>query len=93
MIEQDYLNHISLPAKLYDKIESDVADLFMDLNIREYPVDPMQIALDLGYDLVPFTQMPKEVKRELISKDIDDIVSAYPIGEKEALTLIGRYGK
>ena len=27
MFEQDYLNHISLPAKLYDKIESDVADL------------------------------------------------------------------
>ncbi len=71
MFEQDYLNHISLPAKLYDKIESDIADLFMDLNIREYPVDPMQIALDLGYDLVPFTQMPKEVKRELIFKDID----------------------
>ena len=32
MFEQDYLNHVSLPAKLYDKIESDVADLFMDLN-------------------------------------------------------------
>ena len=73
MFEQDCLNHVLLPAKLYDKIESDVADLFMDLNIREYPVDPMQIALDLGYDLVPFTQMPKEVKRELIFKDIDGI--------------------
>ena len=39
MFEQDYLNHVSLPTKLYDKIERDVADLFMDLNIREYPVD------------------------------------------------------
>ena len=73
MFEQDCLNHVSLPAKLYDKIESDVTDLFMELNIREYPIDPMQIALDLGYDLVPFTQMPKEVKRELIFKDIDGI--------------------
>ena len=41
MIEQDYLNHVSLPAKLYDKIESDVADLFLELDIREYPIDPM----------------------------------------------------
>lgn len=73
MIEQDYLNYVSLPAKLYDKIENDVADLFLELDIREYPVDPMQIALDLGYDLVPFTQMSKEVKRELIFKDIDGI--------------------
>lgn len=63
MIEQDYLNYVSLPAKLYDKIENDVADLFLELDIREYPVDPMQIALDLS----------KEVKRELIFKDIDGI--------------------
>lgn len=73
MFEQDYLDYLSLPTSLYDKIESNVADLFMDLNIRKYPINPMQIALDLGYDLIPFFQMSKDAKRELIIKDIDGI--------------------
>ena len=36
MFEQDYLDYVSLPTSLYTKIESDVADLFMNLNIRKY---------------------------------------------------------
>ena len=66
MFEQDYLNHVSLPAKLCDEIERNVARLFLISNVNRYPIDPMQIAHELGYDLVPFTQIPKEVKRELI---------------------------
>ena len=73
MFEQDYLNHVSLPAKLCDEIERNVARLFLISNVNRYPVDPMQIAHERGYDLVPFTQMPKEVKSELIFKDIDGI--------------------
>ena len=73
MNEQDYLDYLSLPTTLYDKIESDIADLLVELDIGTYPIDPMQIALNLGYELIPFNQMPKEAKRELIFKDIDGI--------------------
>ena len=62
MYEQDYLDFLSLPAKLYNKIEENVVDLLVQLNIRSYPVDPMQIALSLGYELVPFFKMDTEMR-------------------------------
>ncbi len=41
MYEQDYLDYLSLPAKLYNKIEENVVDLLVQLNIRSYPIDPI----------------------------------------------------
>jgi len=38
MDNQDVLDHLTLPTSLYNKIESDVADLFLQLNIRSYAV-------------------------------------------------------
>lgn len=73
MYEQDYLDYLSLPAKLYNKIEENVVDLLVQLNIRSYPIDPMQIALSLGYELVPFSKMDKEAKRMLVPKDVDGV--------------------
>ena len=73
MAEQDYLDYLSLPTCLYEKIESNVTELFMELDIRNYPIDPMQIAIELGYELVPFSQMSREAKRMLIFRDIDGI--------------------
>lgn len=63
MEDKDYLDYLSLPASLYEKIESDVTDLLLQLNIHSYPVDPEEIALALGYELIPFSKMPKEAKR------------------------------
>jgi hypothetical protein len=34
MAEQDYLDYLSLPTCLYEKIESNVTELFMELDIR-----------------------------------------------------------
>jgi len=34
MYEQDYLDYLSLPAKLYNKIEKNVVDLLAQLNIQ-----------------------------------------------------------
>ena len=73
MNKQDYLDYISLPTKLYNEIEENVADLLVQLNIRSYPVNPMQIALSLGYELVPFCEMNKEAKQILVKKDVDGI--------------------
>lgn len=52
MEEREYLDYLSLPTGLYNQIESDVTDLFLELNIRSYPVDPVEIALSLGYELI-----------------------------------------
>ncbi len=73
MYEQDYLDHLSLPAKLYNEIEENVVDLFVQLNIRSYPVDPMEIALLLGYELKPFNKMNTEARRILQTKNIDGL--------------------
>ena len=56
MENQDFLDHLTLPTSLYNKIESDVADLFLQLNIHSYPVDPLDIALRLGYELIPLAK-------------------------------------
>ncbi len=73
MYEQDYLDYLSLPPKLYNKIEANVVDLFVQLNIHSYPVNPMQIALSLGYELVPFSKMDTAARRILVPKDADGI--------------------
>ena len=71
MYKQDYLDYLSLPSKLYEEIEKNVADLLIQLNIRNYPVDPIQIALSLGYELIPFSQMNKEARKLFLLNDVD----------------------
>ena len=73
MEDKDYLDYLSLPASLYERIESDVTDLLLQLNIHSYPVDPEEIALALGYELIPFSKMPKEAKKMLFFRDVDAI--------------------
>lgn len=73
MEKREYLDYLSLPPSLYNRIESDVVDLFLELNIRSYPVDPVEIALSLGYELIPFSKMSKEARKILFFKDVDAI--------------------
>ena len=73
MEEREYLDYLSQPNRLYNQIESDVADLFSQLNITSYPVDPVEIALSIGYELIPFSKMSKEAKKMLFFKDVDAI--------------------
>lgn len=73
MENQDFLDCLAMPTILYDKIESDVAELFLQLNIRSYPVDPLDIALRLGYELVPFSKMNKDARKILVPGDVDGI--------------------
>ena len=91
MYEQDYLDYLSLPEKLYKQIEENVVDLLVQLNIRSYPIDPMQIALSLGYELIPFSQMDKDAKRILMLKDVDG-VSHYNPDRKTFVIYYRQYG-
>ena len=78
MHEQDYLDYLTLPSSLYEKIEDDIAYLFLELDIREYPVDPMQIASDLGYKLIPFSEMSEEARAELLSLELEAVTCYNP---------------
>lgn len=71
MIDQEYLDKISLPKKVYDKIEKDVSLLFQELNYRTIPIDSFDIAEQLGYVLVPFSKLSKEKLMKLIMLDLD----------------------
>ena len=73
MEEQDFPDYLTLPTSLYNRIEKNVADLFVQLNINRYPVDPIAIAMQLGYELMPFSKMNKEAKKMLVSKNVDGI--------------------
>lgn len=82
MDEQESLDHITIPKSLYRRIEENVADLFCQLNIHRYPVDPLSIAAKLGYELKPFTTLEKRAKRMLFFKDVDGISFFDPNQEK-----------
>ena len=73
MHEQDYLDYLTLPSSLYEKIEDDVAYLFLELDIREYPVYPLQIAVALGYKIIPFNQMREEARTKMLEMDLEAI--------------------
>lgn len=88
MEDREYLDYLSLPPCLYNRIESDVADLFLELNIRSYPVDPVEIALSLGYELIPFSKMSKEARKMLFFKDVDAISHYDP--EKDTFVIYYR---
>ena len=64
-------DEISWPANLthsdYDRIESIVVDLYEELNIKEFPIDPFDIAKKKGYEAIPYSQIDKEA-RDILRK-------------------------
>ena len=82
MQDQDYLEWLCLPSNLYKKIEEDVVRLLVEQNVTSYPVDPMAIAVSLGYELIPFSKINKKAMEILNPKDADGINYYDPIKEK-----------
>lgn len=85
MQEQDYLDSLCLPRSLYSEIENDVAELFTQQGIRSYPVDPMKIAVSLGYHLISFDKINDEAKKMLVSKGVDGI--SYYVPDKRTYVI------
>ncbi|MDO4500691.1 MAG: ImmA/IrrE family metallo-endopeptidase [Erysipelotrichaceae bacterium] len=71
MIDQEYLERISLPKKVYDRIENDVNKLFHELNYKKVPIDPLDIAKRLDYILVPYSALTTEQVIELRKLGLD----------------------
>lgn len=82
MKDIDSLDCLCLPSSLYNKIEKDISNLYIQLNIGKYPINPMDIATALGYELITFSKMNSEAKKMLISKDVDGISYYNPVKEK-----------
>lgn len=72
IIENDYLG-IRLPARIYDQIEEAVVDLYRELDIFEFPIDPFDIAKRKGYIVVEYSELPSVVRELLREKERDGI--------------------
>lgn len=51
----------------YYEIENSVVNLYEELNIKEFPIDPFDIAKKRGYEVVPYSKIKKEA-REILRK-------------------------
>lgn len=48
MIDEERCENESLPRSIYEKIENAVVELFKELGVNEFPIDPFDIAKKKG---------------------------------------------
>lgn len=60
---------ISLPPRVYQMIESSAVDLYLELNIRRVPVQPLEIAEQLGILINRFSDLPRVVQIQLRAEE------------------------
>lgn len=58
-------------GKTYDEIAEVVMDIYIDYNIRLFPVDPKEICRKLGVALVAYSEFDEE-QRKLLEKKSED---------------------
>ncbi len=64
MIDTDRINASKIPKWKYDEIEQKVVNLYIEQNIRKFPVDPFEIIKNRGYILIPFSKLGDVVRPE-----------------------------
>lgn len=65
MMNNSEKTDIKIPPRLYDSIESKVVSLYVEQNIKEIPINPMKIAINRGYKLVPFSFLDSEIIEQI----------------------------
>ncbi len=60
MIDDECSVNESLPWTVYEKIEKAVFELFRRLGINSFPIDPFEIAMKLGCELLPYSKIDSE---------------------------------
>ena len=70
--ENEYLG-IRLPACIYEKIEKAVVELYRELNLSRFPIDPFDIAERKGYIVKRYSDLPPVVREMLRDKERDGI--------------------
>ena len=61
---------VKLPKTLYDLIEFKVVELFEQLNIDKFPIDPFQIANSLNIKLIPYSQLSEKAQQYYHSLEV-----------------------
>ena len=56
---------IKLPNRIYDMIESKVADLYSQLKITKFPINPFEIVKKKGIRLIPYSKLNEEQLKTL----------------------------
>lgn len=80
--EIELLDYITIPRKLYNKIEALAASLFTKHCIKSLPIDPFAIAKSEGMVVRPYSSLPKEATIMLTSNDQDGFSYYDPNNEK-----------
>lgn len=62
MIDTEIYGPADLTHRDYDRIESAIVDLYAELNIKEFPIDPFYIARQKGYQVIPYSKMTEETR-------------------------------
>lgn len=65
MIDEERCANESLPRSIYEKIEISVVELFRELLINEFPIDPFDIVRKKGWALIPYSKLD-EMKLDAI---------------------------
>ena len=71
MIYENELLDIKLPKKVYAQIETAVTNLFVELGIGEYPIDPVDIIRRKGYILRTYSDLSPQKRHALRVKELD----------------------
>lgn len=62
MIDTETYGPADLTQRDYNRIESSIVDLYAELNIREFPIDPFYIAKQKGYEVIPYSKIAEEAR-------------------------------
>ena len=71
MSYEDELTDIKLPKKAYTMIEIAVTNLFLELGIGKYPINPFEIIRKKGYVLHSYSELPNKARSLLASYNLD----------------------
>ena len=55
----------------YDRMAQLVIDIYVDYNIRSFPVDEKEICRKLGLKLIPYSEYPEEQEALLRKRSMD----------------------
>lgn len=65
MTENEYTS-IKIPKKVYDDIERAVVLLYKELRVKNFPIDPWQIAKEKGFCVVPYSRLTPTIREEFL---------------------------
>ena len=78
MSSENDLRKIVLPKRVFTMIEQKVVDLYVELSIGTFPVDPLCILSKVGYVLKTYSELSSESQHMFMTHDHDAITFFNP---------------